>query len=58
MVAAKRVNHGPLWLHEELQVVHSSPGVIGVINEVLKVHVAGLVALDVNMDFLAEKLKG
>jgi hypothetical protein len=29
-----------------------------VINEVLKVHVAGLVALDVNMDFLAEKLKG
>jgi hypothetical protein len=29
-----------------------------VINEELKVHVALMVALDVNMDFRAEKLKG
>jgi hypothetical protein len=59
MLANKRVNRGPLWRHAELQDVRSSPGVvIGVINEELKVHVALMVALDVNMDFRAEKLKG
>jgi len=59
MLATKRVNRGPLWRHEELYDVHSSPGVvIGVINEDVNVRVARKEALDVNTDFHSEKLKG
>jgi hypothetical protein len=58
MLATKRVNRGPLWRHEELYDVISSPGVIGVINEKVNVHVARMEALDVNTDFQSEKLEG
>jgi len=49
MLAIKRVNRGPLWRHEELYDMHSSPGVvIGVINEEVNMRVARMEALDVN----------